>query len=226
MNRLLNFMLRMPVELLAGGVELLATAAREFQTAFTETANWIVPPSRTVSNDSVLPLRSPSIASEVNYNSYLTPQQEIELMHDDYDFDQKLARKDTVKYVDFSIRFSKPDHQALLYEETGFPVNYSTNTDSFAALRVGEFLANLKTGLEIPSAWKDGRHPKGEYDYDNEAKPKTYKKVPKKDQEHIEFKITKIDDSSEKKEASEVDAIREVRDEITGVRQAIEKIWD
>jgi hypothetical protein len=141
--------------------------------------------------------------------------------------DGSFGNPDKMKYVDFEIRFAKPDHQALLREVSGFPVNYATDSNSFSALRLGDFIDDLRDGLPIPAAWRGGNHPKGDYGYQpNDKKPVTYSKVPEKDKKHIEVKVKRVDDSTELKEATEVDAIREVRDEVKGVKEAIEKMWD
>ncbi len=238
MNRLINFMFRMPVELMAAGIGIFAKTVRDFQHAFDETADSLVFSSKSGARlEPVSDFDNEDISSAVsvrrqalqeyssvdNSQSFYSTLSKGESNMFDYesnqDIDQQLGLSDKVKYVDFTIRFSKPDHEALLYEQTGFPVNYSTNSNSFAALRVSDFRRLLATQRPIPRSWQNNNHPRGNYGYDDPDNPTIYTQIPQQDEKHIEFKITKVDSSSEKKEVSEVDAIREVRD-------AIRNIWN
>jgi hypothetical protein len=217
-------MIKLPFQLIASGAALLLKTAEDLQLIVNDTADGLTagcscrdgPGTPVAQREAAL---DAALASETltHHNALKEPD-----MYDNYEgssHDEVLALKDKVKYVSYSIRFAKPDHQALLFEETDFPINYSTNTDSFAALRYAEFRARLARSLRIPAAWQDGNHPRGEYGYDNPDNPTTYSDIPLTDHKHIEIKITKVDSSSEKKETSEVDAIREVRD-------AIRNIWN
>jgi hypothetical protein len=69
---------------------------------------------------------------------------------------------DDLKYVSYSIVFTKRDYEATLQGETQDIVDYATDGGSYGALKIGEFFGQPPTpGIVRPQVWRDNNYPKG-----------------------------------------------------------------
>ena len=101
-----TFLIRFPFQVLASGAELVLRTADQTQLP--------AEVSFSQSDDYHLTI-DPNFEFVPTHGS---PKKE-QTMDDDYltaNIDADLGREDKVKFVDFEIRFKKPDHQALLYD--------------------------------------------------------------------------------------------------------------
>ncbi|MEQ1825195.1 MAG: hypothetical protein ABL921_04590 [Pirellula sp.] len=183
MNRLINFILRMPVEMLAGGMGLIASTVREFHEVFKESADTLIPPyPKQLPNISIQ-----SSCSEVSQNEDIQVKnrslqsQETKSMYDNCD----TGNNDELKYVTYSIVFRKRDFEATLQAERQEVIDYPIST--FCNLKVADFLRALAQGLPTPREWENGCHPIGEYGYPLNARlPATFSAIPANEQKWIE----------------------------------------
>jgi hypothetical protein len=76
-------------------------------------------------------------------------------------FDQDLSGDD-LKYVIWSIAFTKPGYECILQRQQEELVNYSADSSTFAAVKIAKFLDSARHGhSERPEAWGD-RYPSNE----------------------------------------------------------------
>lgn len=73
--------------------------------------------------------------------------------------DQDLSGPD-LKYVHWSIVFTKPGYETVLEPQQDELVNYSTDGSSFAALKIAKFLEKARHGkMDKPGSWVDHSYP-------------------------------------------------------------------
>lgn len=73
--------------------------------------------------------------------------------------DQDLSGDD-LKYVVWSILFSKPGYEAVLEPQQTELVNYSSDGNSFAAMKIAKFLEKARNGRsERPALWTEKAYP-------------------------------------------------------------------
>ena len=73
--------------------------------------------------------------------------------------DQDLSGND-LKYVRFSILFTKRNLEATLQQDRETLLDYSTDGASFAALKIGEFMGRVAAGkVPRPLIWKENDYP-------------------------------------------------------------------
>lgn len=69
---------------------------------------------------------------------------------------------DELKYVSYSILFTKRDHEVVLQEQREQLVNYATDGGSFAALRIAEFFGRMAAKEVLrPPLWVELGYPEG-----------------------------------------------------------------
>jgi hypothetical protein len=65
-----------------------------------------------------------------------------------------------LKYVLWSILFSKPGYEAVLEPQQAEIVNYSADGNSFAAVKIAKFLDKARNGrAERPTLWAEKTYP-------------------------------------------------------------------
>jgi hypothetical protein len=73
--------------------------------------------------------------------------------------DQDLSGED-LKYVQWTIIFTKPGYETVLEPMRSDLVNYSTDSSSYAAIRIAKFLDRARFGkVEKPHAWVEHDYP-------------------------------------------------------------------
>lgn len=86
-----------------------------------------------------------------------------------------------LKYVSYSILFTKRDYEAVLAEESQTLVNYSTNAGSYGGLKIAEFITKVvQGGIPRPSIWKDK-------DYPPDTVDECHWTIPEEDKKYITF---------------------------------------
>jgi hypothetical protein len=96
---------------------------------------------------------------------------------------------DDLKYVSYSILFTKRDFETTLQQEKQEVIDYPTDEGSFGALKIADFMATLKTdGILFPEEWK-GKTLDDGYTVDppGSKDPKRLKSIPNKDRKFIKF---------------------------------------
>lgn len=186
------------MELLAGGVGLIAKAVGEFQSVFNETANMIVPPDSAVEPVDQFDFPPPSLMAETDDFQFAYPSSEVKEIKPMYD-DCDQGNNDDLKYVSYSIVFRKRDFEATLRSEKHEVIDYPLST--FCNLKVADYLKKLATGKEeFPNEWENGGHPSGDYGYQPTAKnPKKFSQIPAAEQKWIEC-VARVEKQVEKAE--------------------------
>jgi hypothetical protein len=124
--------------------------------------------------------------------------------------DQDLGGDD-LKYVTYSILFTKRDLEVTLEREQQDVVNYSTDGGSYGALKIAHFMAKVGAGkVKRPKVWQDNHYPRG-------AQGDTFHEFPGDDDKYITF-VYSVDRRLARQEAQydkdQVAVLREIRDEI------------
>jgi len=85
-------------------------------------------------------------------------------------FDQDLSGDD-LKYVIWSIVFTKPGYECILEKQHEELVNYSADSSTYAAVKIAKYLDGARHGhAERPEAWSDRGYPS------DSARPKSTRK--------------------------------------------------
>jgi hypothetical protein len=115
-----------------------------------------------------------------------------------------------LKYVSYSILFTKRDHEATLQEQKEELIDYSTDGGSFASLKVSDFMGRLKTvGIDKPPTWKSRKYPT--------ADTGTVKEIPDEDRKYITFVYRvkqRLPRQASEYDKEKVDVLRDIRDRI------------
>jgi hypothetical protein len=137
-----------------------------------------------------------------------TTQKEDEIMSD-----QDLSGDD-LKYVSYSILFTKRDLEATLKEEKQDVVNYSTNGGSYGGLKLAHFMKKVGEGkVKRPEVWRENNYPPNAVDENHWT-------IPKEDEKYITF-IFWVDKRIPR-ESKEYD--REQVKELRGIKQSIDSV--
>jgi len=217
MNRLLNVLIKMPFELFVGGMDFFLKNMRQFQAAYNDTADfWTAvdrfpdaaqapappPPAGGGGGSAPRALRDlhESATLSRHDDSCTVPRPQEDKRMYSYGDDCNDLSGDDLKRVSYSIWFKKPDFEALLLDQAYDLIDYPTDGESFAAIKVAEYFSNLRIAPgPIPPKWK-GNPPRGDYGYDNPAAPTKFSRIPADDQKYIkfEFKVTRREEKPPK----------------------------
>ena len=124
--------------------------------------------------------------------------------------DQDLGGDD-LKYVSYSILFTKRDVEASLEKEQHAVVNYSTDGGSFGALKIAEFMQKVGKGqVTRPDVWRESNYPPGAVDDKHWT-------IPAEDLKYINF-VYSVDRRLPRQETEyakdQVRVLREIRDRL------------
>ena len=129
--------------------------------------------------------------------------------------DQDLSGDD-LKYVSYSILFTKRDLEATLEEQKQDLVNYSTNGGSYGGLKIAHFMQSVAAGgVKRPSKWKESGNA-----YPPGATGDTFTSIPKDDERYITFIYT-VDRRLDRQEA---DRDKQKLDALKGIQSSIESV--
>jgi len=124
--------------------------------------------------------------------------------------DQDLSGTD-LKYVSYSILFTKPDLEGTLEQQREDLVNYSTNGESYAALRIAEFFGRNAAGqVPRPPVWIANSYPV-------DAADNLHWTIPDDDRKYVTF-IYQVDRRLDRNDPNypkdQVRVLREIRDRL------------
>lgn len=181
MIQFIGQMMKLPLTTFVAGAEIVLKTAQEMQKMIDQEMHTTL--------DSITPTRGLMPESEARdpdrtmdcgadqdgaNNNYQTPQQEESKMAD-----QDLSGKDELKYVSYSILFTKRDEEKTLIADKHDIVDYATDGESYGGLRIADFAvedtdnewSNIKEEDRkyIKFVYQvDARLPKSDKDYDRE----------------------------------------------------------
>jgi hypothetical protein len=89
---------------------------------------------------------------------------------------------DDLKYVSYSILFTKRDHEATLQQEREEIVDYLTNAGSYGGLKIGEF---MRSRFPRPRSWIENGYPQAIPRNQMDVDPAT--EIPAEDRKYITF---------------------------------------
>ncbi len=194
MIRLMSRLAKLPLSAFVRGAELFLDALKDFQGLAEQGIDTLagVPPA-------------PSLAASSPTSNRSNNPQEVSSMAD-----QDLGGDD-LKYVSYSIVFTKRDLEAPLQKERQEVLNYATDGGSFAALKMGDFQVKLQQGeVKRPAVWVDNSYPEsaaGEY----------ITGIPDEDRKYIRF-VYRVDQRLPRQERDyekeQVKVLREIRDRL------------
>jgi hypothetical protein len=152
-------------------------------------------------------------ASDANLNQQTTHEEEENVMWDDQDLSG-----DDLKYVSYSILFTKRDLEATLEEQTQDLVSYSTNGGSYGGLKIAKFMKKVFDGkIPRPTIWREN-------DYPSDAVDETHWKIPEEDEKYITFIYhvdRRIGRQAAEYDKQKVDELRKIRESINEVGSKI-----
>jgi hypothetical protein len=116
-----------------------------------------------------------------------------------------------LKYVSYSILFTKPDLEASLEQQQEDLVNYSTNGESYGALRINAFFQRNAAGtIRRPQTWIDNNYPPNAVDDFNWT-------IPDQDRRYVTF-IYQVDRRLDKNDPNypkeQVAVLKQIRDRL------------
>jgi hypothetical protein len=186
MMRFFTQMLRFPLTVVVYTTEALVNAMRDIQRTVDQTINAVVggvgqAPDNMAGVGSA-PTDSHVGGGDICDNANRTTHKEERTMSD-----QDLSGDD-LKYVSYSILFTKRDLEATLERETQDVVNYSTNGGSYGGLKIAHFMKRVLEGrVRRPEEWKSpgNIYPEG-------ATGDYFTRIPPDDEKYITF-IYRVD---------------------------------
>jgi hypothetical protein len=181
MMRLLSEMLKLPLAIALHSMEIVVDAVREFQKTTDLTITSLIGgATRLLVN---APLReNDSLASNMNEAETANSNLQIVRKEDRNMSDQDLSGDD-LKYVSYSILFTKRDLEATFETEMHDVVNYSTNGGSYGGLKIAHFMGRVQRGqVPRPDAWKNP-----ENNYPPGVTTSYFTSIPTEDEKYITF---------------------------------------
>jgi hypothetical protein len=165
MLKFLGQMLKLPVAAFVASVEILARAMRDFQKSVDQTIE-----TATSAADSLKQFdreRTPEMLDCTDVEDVHMPDQDLS--------------SDDLKYVSYSIVFTKRDYEATLESYRHQVVNYSTNGGSYGGIKIAHFMSSVARGeVERPQTWKENNYPKDAID-------DRHWTIPEEDERYITF---------------------------------------
>ena len=175
MLRVITWMIKIPTSMISAGLEVITKAWLEAQNLMAEglqlaAARAPDSPTRTMS------FPGPAQQSQGYASSAVTVQKEDTMS------DQDLGGDD-LKYVSYSVLFTKRDYEATLKEQNEFLVNYPTDGASFGSLQMIQFAS---APFPRPPAWMsiDSLYPPG---IPNTQTQITINDIPDDDKKYLTF---------------------------------------
>jgi hypothetical protein len=202
-------MLRFPITVFVSTMEVFVGAMRDVQTNTDRTINTMVdgfgqalgsaPGSQDTSADSRV---TGGVIVDTANSTTLKEERQMA--------DQDLSGTD-LKYVSYSILFTKPDLEVTLRRQREELVNYSTNGESFGALKIAEFFERNALGkVERPEEWARNNYPP-------DATDETHWTIPRDDRRYVTFifEVTRrLDRTDPNYPKEQVKVLKEIRDKL------------
>jgi hypothetical protein len=201
----LNQMIMLPMAALLYGMEMFAKTVQGIQEMVSQSMNTMAGEVAQLFEDT--PTGKNDVLSDTQGESapnisQTMPQEERHMP----DLD---LGGDDLKYVSYSIVFTKRDYEATLQKETQEIVDYATDGGSYGGLKVAEFFAQPATpGIERPPVWITNNYPKGVSE--DHMDPR---RIPSEDRKYVKF-LYRVDQrlpkSAEDYERRQAKALEEI----------------
>jgi hypothetical protein len=205
---LIGQMARLPVSALVYSFEIFIRTMREMQRAADQSFDALAGGPRLKSDDAAAREDASAIGGAGNLINQLTREEE-NLMWDDQDLSG-----DDLKYVSYSILFTKRDLEATLEEQKQDLVNYSTNGGSYGGLKLARFMGKvLNAQVKRPKIWADNNYP-------GNAADDYHWQIPDEDEKYITF----IYSVSSRLVRQEADYDRQKLDALKGIKSSIDGV--
>ena len=197
MIKLLGQMLKLPVAAFVASLELITRAMRDLQRTFEESVE-------VLASGATEALTPQATAAEVR------PQGEKNSNSEDVHMPDQDLSGDDLKYVAYSIVFTKRDFEATLRRQENELVNYPTDGGSFGGLKISHFMRDVLAGrVPRPPEWTGpNNYPPGE------TRAYGWSFV-QEDERYIQFvyevtqRIAKQDADYDRRQARALEAIRD-----------------
>lgn len=173
MLKFLGQMLKFPVAAFATGVEVIARAMRDFQKAFEHTVETVTCGAGDTIHDPRPAEAEAVVPDSTNMEGVRMPDQDLS--------------GDDLKYVSYSIVFTKPDYEATLESQRHQVVNYATNGGSYGGIKIAHFMGKISpggAGAPRPQEWIDNPNP---YPPANFVVDATHWRIPQEDEKYVTF---------------------------------------
>ena len=234
MRELLNLMVRLPFTMLSGGASVFLRSAQEMELAISRAIDEFS------EGDAQQPLPSPLLQpnDDTSYQLPIDHQENHINRSEDLDkervdmheYDDHVRRDsqdlsgDELKFVSYSIIFTKRDFEATLQAEREEIVDYDTDGGAFGALKLSEYFEELRSGKAIPREWGSqsrGRpSPATGYGFKDDK----YSRIPCEDRKYIRFVYSvmkRVKKSTNEYERDQRDAQRQIADSIGRIADSL-----
>lgn len=202
MMKLFTQMFRYPLTVFVATMEAFANAVREIQKTTDQTIEAMAGGvAQAVSNSPDSHQTGGVIADDANK---ATLKEESKMS------DQDLGGTD-LKYIGFSIVFTKGDLEATLEQQEEDLVNYSTDGASYGAIQIARFFGRVERNeITRPAVWRENSYPPDAID-------DTHWELPAEDRRYVSF-IYSVDRRLDKNDPNyprdQVKVLRQIRDRL------------
>jgi hypothetical protein len=209
MMRLIGQMMKLPLAVFVYGMEMLAKTMQDMQKMADQGIDLLVSGAAPVRESGRLDVPgsggSEDSTSGGDRAVKLTTYEEESKMPD-----QDLSGDD-LKYVSYSISFTKPHLEVTLEKRDEQVVNYSTNGASYGAIEISHFWGRVARGqVKRPQLWADNNYPEDAIDDYNWALPLDDEKYIRFDF-HVERRTPKQDPEYPREQ---VKVLKQIRDRL------------
>jgi hypothetical protein len=227
MIRFFSWMLKLPVSFFVSGMEVLVRSMQEVQQNFEKGVDDMV--REFVGDSAANPdgaARAPVEAKSANGDPGKPETIQSARTQEQMMYDNSCAPDlsgDDVKTVGYWITFQKPDFETTLQPRRDETIDYPTTAESFAGLKLMDFMNRLNApgGIPYPTSWPD-RPPDRSYKVEGIADPITDRpyrltSIPHKDQRYIDVQVVLAfsrPKQDPKYDKQQVDVLREIRDKM------------
>lgn len=199
MIKFLGQMLKLPVAAFVASMEIIAHALRDLQKTFDQNIEAMA--NMTAEAFSVSP---PQEVPQVAVSGERSISEDVQMP------DQDLSGND-LKYVSYTIVFTKRDYEATLESQKHQIVNYSTDGGSYGGIKIAHFMGRVAKGLvERPTVWKENNYPP-------DAVDDRHWQIPEEDEQYITF-LFEVEQRLPRETADydrrQVRVLEEIRDKI------------
>jgi hypothetical protein len=206
---LMGQMMRLPVTALVYSFEIFIRTMKEMQRMADQSFEAVAGDIKLKSSDVPQYEYSSGISGTGTDVNNQPTREEGSVMQDDQD----LSGED-LKYVSYSILFTKRDLEATLEEQKQDLVNYSTNGGSYGGLKIAKFMEKVsKSKVKRPTVWEEN-------DYPDDAVDDYHWTIPEEDEKYITF-IYKVDRRLNRQEA---DYDKQKLDALKGIKSSIDSV--
>jgi hypothetical protein len=208
MLRVITWMIKLPTSLIGTGIEIFTKAFAEVQNLMAEGLDLFAGSIR----DSVIVSGPSSTTSQHDTGNTSSAA----IFHKEDEMSDQDLGGDDLKYVSYSVLFTKRDYEATLEEQKEFLVNYATDGASFASLKMIQFADNP---FRRPPQWMstDSLYPPGINQNQTEIKVKD---IPPDDQKYLTFIYNverRLPKQSREYDRDQVRALKGIQHEIGGI---------